>query len=259
MTKKLPPMPRGHSPLLEDKLATPIDRTKKAAKRVLTPKQWKFVQELVMGDGQVTMAEAAVRAGWSSGTAKEVARQLTNPEKNPHVVAAIQELRKDMAERFGTTMERHMRDLQRIRDLALQNGAYGAAVQAEYRRGQALGTIYIDRKEIRHGTIDSMSKDEVIRKLEELKRMYGDPGKIIDITPKDLDAAVDVKPPTELLEQAKPEEEPEAARPRWPSSETEEGYKLKQAYRESGYDDDAREQALSEIAGKPVRLPYHPD
>lgn len=258
MTKKLPPMPKGHAHQLEAKLATPIDKTKKAAKRVLTPKQWKFVQELVMGDGQVTMAEAAIRAGWPPNNAKESARLLTNPEKNPHVVAAIQELRKDMAERFGTTMERHMRDLQRIRDLALQNGAYGAAVQAEYRRGQALGTIYIDRKEIRHGTIDSMSKEEVMRKLEELKRMYGDPGKIIDITPKDLDAAVDVNPPVELLEQVAPEE-PAVARPRPANLGTEEGYKLKQAYRESGYDDDTREQVLSEVAGKPVRLPYHPD
>ena len=45
-------------------------------------------------------------------------------------------------------------------------------MQAEYRRGQALGTIYIDRKEIRHGSIDSMSKEEVQKRLEELKRLY---------------------------------------------------------------------------------------
>ena len=47
--------------------------------------------------------------------------------------------------------------------------------QAEYRRGQALGTIYVERKEIRHGTIDSMSKEEVQRKLDELKKLYGGP------------------------------------------------------------------------------------
>ena len=54
----------------------------------------------------------------------------------------------------------------------MEAGAFGAAVQAEYRRGQALGTIYVDRKEIRHGTIDSMSKEEVMRKLEEIKKIY---------------------------------------------------------------------------------------
>lgn len=235
MAKDLPKMPKGHAHQLEKKLATPVKPLKK---RVLTPKQWKFVQELVMGDGQVTMAEAAIRAGWPAKSAKESARLLTNPDKNPHVVAAIQELRKDMAERFGTTMERHMRDLQNIRDLALQAGAYGAAVQAEYRRGQALGTIYIDRKEIRHGTIDSMSKDEVMRKLEELKRLYGDPGKIIDITPNQLEEAKDIKP----------------AAPQLTAGEI-----LTEVTRKANDADSAREQALSQIEGKPTRLPYNSD
>ena len=251
MATKLPKMPRGHSPLLEDKLRTPVTVTKK---RVLTPKQWKFVQELVMGDGQVTMAEAAIRAGWPAKTAKESARLLTNPEKNPHVVAAIQELRKDMAERFGTTMERHMRDLQNIRDLALQAGAYGAAVQAEYRRGQALGTIYIDRKEIRHGTIDSMSKEEVMRKLEEIKRLYGDPGRVIDVTPKEIEQAADVKP--ELPAPKKPRDYAEDP---W----TEDGRKLRditrQAIKEGEDAIEARKRALSEIEGKPASLPHYPD
>ena len=94
-----------------------------------------------------------------------------------------------MAEKYGTNIERHLRDLQDIRDAALQAGNYGAAVTAEYRRGQALGTIYVDRKEIRHGTIDSMSVDEVRRKLEEIKAMYGGPPpkQIIDVTPEDLE------------------------------------------------------------------------
>ena len=92
-----------------------------------------------------------------------------------------------------------MRDLQMIRDKALEAGAYAAAVQAEYRRGQALGTIYVDRKEIRHGTIDSMSKEEVERKLNELKALYGGPpptalidaetGKVIDSVAREQDPA----------------------------------------------------------------------
>lgn len=248
MATDIPKMPRGHSHLLEKKLATPVKPVKK---KVLTPQQWKFVQELVMGDGQVTMAEAAIRAGWPVKSAKESARLLTNPDKNPHVVAAIQELRKDMAERFGTTMERHMRDLQVIRDLALQAGAFGAAVQAEYRRGQALGTIYIDRKEIRHGTIDSMSKDEVMRKLEEIKRLYGDPGKIIDITPNQLDEASDVKP---QLPAPAEEPEPEESAPKYDA-----GKILSHVTRNAHNAESAREQALSQIEGKPTRLPYNPD
>jgi hypothetical protein len=112
-----------------------------------------------------------------------MAYRLTNPKQSPHVVAAIQRYRQDLAEKYGTTFERHMRDMQNIRDRALEAGNYSAAVQAEYRRGQALGTIYVERKEIRHGTIDSMSLDEVKRKLEEIKSIYGDPAGIIDVTP----------------------------------------------------------------------------
>ena len=67
-----------------------------------------------------------------------------------------------------------MKDLKMIRDKAWESGAYSAAVMAEYRRGQALGNIYIDRKEIRTGTIDSMSKEEVEQKLKELKKSFLD-------------------------------------------------------------------------------------
>ena len=143
--------------------------------RTVNPKQWRFVQEYVAGDGRVTLKEAAIRAGYKPASASVIAWQLTNPDINPHVVAAIQAYRAELASKYNTSYERHMKDLQTIRDKALEAGAYAAAVQAEYRRGQALGTIYVERKEIRHGTIDSMSKEEVQRKLDELKRLYGAP------------------------------------------------------------------------------------
>jgi hypothetical protein len=45
-------------------------------------------------------------------------------------------------------------------------------VQAEYRRGQAQGDIYVNKTEIRHGTIEQMSKEEVMKALDELKQTY---------------------------------------------------------------------------------------
>ena len=189
--------------------------------RVLTPQEWKFVEEFSAGDGHVTLKEAALRAGYSENWAKNRARELTDPETNPHIVAAIQERRRELGEKYGTTFERHMRDLQVIRDQALQSGAYGAAVQAEYRRGQALGTIYIDRKEIRHGTIDSMSKEEVMRKLEEIKRLYGGhAGPVIDVTPKQV------------------EEEPDE---------------------DEDHGTEARSEPVQAAERKPPKLPFHPD
>jgi phage terminase small subunit len=208
----------GRPPVVESRLTAPVKPHKP---KVLTPQEWKFVEEFCAGDGHVTLKEAAIRAGYSETWSQGKARGLTDPEVSPHIVAAIQERRRELGEKYGTTFERHMRDLQVIRDQALQAGAYGAAVQAEYRRGQALGTIYIDRKEIRHGTIDSMSKEEVQRKLEEIKRLYGgSAGPIIDVTPKQI------------------EEEPE--------EEEDDG-------------SETRSEPVQEIQGKPPKLPFHPD
>jgi phage terminase small subunit len=145
----------------------------------LTRKQEKFVKELVSNDGTITMTEAAERAGYTSKSAPVRASQMTNPHISPHVCAAIKKYRDELDSKFGVTYQRHVRDLQRIRDMAIENGAYSAAVQAEYRRGQAQGDIYVSKSEVRHGSIDSMSKEEVQKALDELKRTYG----AIDITP----------------------------------------------------------------------------
>jgi len=209
---------RGIQPKTLEKLSRPVKPHKR---KELTTQEWKFVHEFVAGDGHVTLQEAIVRAGWPTKNAKRRAEDLTDPNKNPHIVAAIQALRAEMAEKYGTTYERHMRDLQVIRDQALAAGAYGAAVQAEYRRGQALGTIYIDRKEIRHGTIDSMSKEEVMRKLEEIKKIYGANGPIIDVTPEQVQNEAEDKEAIDASE--------------------------------------ARDEPVSPTQGQPPKLPYYPN
>lgn len=174
------------------RLSEPVPKPKGGRFKALSEREWRFVHELVSGEGQVTMKEAAIRAGYSESSAGMMATSLTSPDKHPHVVAAIQEFRRELAEKYGTTFERHMRDMQMIRDKALEAGNYGAAVAAEYRRGQALGTIYIERKEIRHGTIDSMSKEEVMRKLLEIKQLYGgSPGGVLDIEVNQIEEVSD--------------------------------------------------------------------
>jgi phage terminase small subunit len=186
-------------PALGDGLQTRLAATVKPLsqqKRVVSPQEWKFVQELCANDGAITLKEAAIRAGYSPTNASAISYRLTDPQRAPHVVAAIQEFRKELAERYGTNFERHMRDLQKIRDAAMDAGNFGAAVTAEYRRGQALGTIYIERKEIRVGLIDSMSKEDVMRRLNEIQQIYGgapveqiEQGSIIDMTPEEISVA----------------------------------------------------------------------
>jgi phage terminase small subunit len=157
-------------------------RPKSTKASPLTRRQELFVKELVSKDGQITMREAAINAGYPVSSAHTRAYELTNQHITPHVVAAIQAYRQELDEKFGVNYQRHLRDLQTIRDMALTNGAYSAAVQAEYRRGQAQGDIYVNRSEVRHGSIDAMSLDEVRRALKEIKNNYAPV--TIDITPE---------------------------------------------------------------------------
>tara|TARA_R110000751_G_scaffold284730_1_gene388732 strand:- start:1119 stop:1676 length:558 start_codon:yes stop_codon:yes gene_type:complete len=143
--------------------------SKLTTKSRLTRKQQLFVRELVSKDGQITLREAAINAGYAPTSAHTRAYELTHPDISPHVVFEINRYRAELDAKYGVTYGRHVRDLQNIRDNALDNGAYSAAVQAEYRRGQAQGDIYINKSEIRHGSIDQMSKEEVMEAIKEIK------------------------------------------------------------------------------------------
>jgi len=159
-------LPRAtHKAMVRIKTVPPAEKKRKN----LTERESKFVEIWLTGAGEITMKDAAIEAGYPPKSAQIKASQLTDPRLYPQVVEHIKKRQAELAEKYGTTFERHMKDLKLIRDKALESGAYSAAVMAEYRRGQALGNIYIDRKEIRTGTIDSMSKEEVVRKLRELR------------------------------------------------------------------------------------------
>ena len=171
---------------------------KNTVNKKLTRKQQLFVKELVSNDGLITNREAAERAGYPASSAHTRAYELMNPNKCPHVVAEIKRYRDELDEKFGVDFKRHIRDLQKIRDSALEAGAYSAAVQAEYRRGQAQGDIYVSKSEIRHGTIDQMSTEEVERELSRIREGFE---KIIDITPDKVEEiTASREKPMEIIE-----------------------------------------------------------
>jgi len=151
--------------------------------RKLTRRQELFVKELVSNDGQITLREAATKAGYPPKSAHTRAYELTNPNICPHVVQEIRRYREELDEMYQVGYKKHVRDLQRIRDLALESGAYSAAVQAEYRRGQAQGDIYVSKSEIRTGSIDQMSREDVERELERIREGF-ERAPVIDITPE---------------------------------------------------------------------------
>ena len=60
-----------------------------------------------------------------------------------------------------------MRDLLEIRNAAMEDGSYGAAVNAEMGRAKLAGLL-IEKKEIRLGRIDQMDREEVEARLQAL-------------------------------------------------------------------------------------------
>jgi phage terminase small subunit len=96
------------------------------AEKRLTRRQELFVRELVAKDGQITMREAAINAGYPEKSAHVRASELTNPRISPHVCRAIREYRQELDQKYGVEYQRHLRDLQIIRDLTHDAGAEDA-------------------------------------------------------------------------------------------------------------------------------------
>ena len=135
----------------------------------ITGKQRKFALLLVHSEGLNT-ATGIVR--FRLGTQKIlqlcVLLSYNTLSKYPLVAGAIESERRAIVERYKCTQERSLSTLARIRDKASESGNWNAAVAAETRRGQIAG-LYVDKKEILTGTIDSMSRDEVEKKIQDLK------------------------------------------------------------------------------------------
>ena len=133
----------------------------------LTEKQRIFVEIYTANEGRLTPTECARQSGYKRERAATTASELLNVNKYPKVVAAVMKRRNEIADTHKVEMNKHVQELARLRDKALNEKSYSAAVNAERLRGQAAG-LYIDRKEIRTGSIDDMSREEVLKKLREV-------------------------------------------------------------------------------------------
>jgi len=148
----------------------------------LTRREELFVKIIVSEDGLVSQREAAVRAGVPACSAHS---RSTEMMKRPRVARAIEQYRAELDAQYAVTYKRSERDLKIIRDASLDAGAYSAAVQSEVARGKLAG-LYTSKSEIRTGSIDSLTREEVEKELERIRQGFGP---IIDITPEEEETA----------------------------------------------------------------------
>lgn len=129
----------------------------------LSKKQQKFVQLYVYND--LTNTECAHRAGYAHPA--QVASMLLHDPRYAHIQEKIRELQEGEQKKYEITYEKVARDLLEIRNAAMEDGSYGAAVNAEMGRAKLAGLL-IEKKEIRLGRIDQMDREEVEARLQAL-------------------------------------------------------------------------------------------
>ena len=131
----------------------------------LTEQQIKFAQLLVTNEGRKTPTECAIEAGYADGSARVRASELRNPQRFPLVVQYIGELRDEYNKKYEVDYGRHIAELGKIRQQALNKGAWSAAVNAEVARGKAAG-LYIEQKIIRTGKLEDLTSEELENRMK---------------------------------------------------------------------------------------------
>ena len=146
--------------------------------KTLTDQQRKFAELLVYNEGSMSPAEAAYAAGYKT-RARQAAAEMRNPKYFPLVVKYIGELRAEVQEKYGITFEKHLTELAKLRNDAAKKGAWAAAINAEVARGKA-GGLYVDQKMILTKNLDSMSEEELEKRMKDIMDSHKG---IIDIEP----------------------------------------------------------------------------
>ena len=141
------------------------------APKRLTDQQMKFALELVSNEGRITATEAALIAGYGKEGARVRASDLQNPKKYPLVVQYMGNLREEYQKKYAVTFERHITELGKIRQAAVDKGAWSAAVNAEVSRGKAAG-LYIEQKIIRTGKLEDLSAEQLENRMKEILEEY---------------------------------------------------------------------------------------
>ena len=137
----------------------------------LTEQQIKFAQLLVTNEGRKTPTECAIEAGYADGSARVRASELRNPKRFPLVVSYIGELREEYNKKYEVDYGSHIAELGRIRQQALDKGAWSAAVNAEVARGKAAG-LYIEQKIIRTGKLEDLTAEELESRMKTIIDEY---------------------------------------------------------------------------------------
>ena len=144
-----------------------------AGYRRLNKKQQEFLNNYVHKD--MTQTASAREAGYSNPTVDAV-RLL----RIVAVQERLDEMRSELESKFGVTVAKSVRDLQHIRDKALDLGKFGDAIRAEELRLKATGLL-VNKTHVKHENVDSMSREQILEKLGDFMKIAQ--SRMKDVTP----------------------------------------------------------------------------
>jgi len=139
----------------------------------LTPPQQKFLDNYIHTD--MTQTAAARAAGYKNPNVSAV--QLLN---HPRVKERMEEMRQELESKYGVTITKSVRDMQRLRDEAWEQGNFSAAIKAEELRLKVTG-LMVARSHVTHEHVDNLSREQIVEQLQEF--MDRAKNRMIDVTP----------------------------------------------------------------------------
>ena len=148
-------------------------------KKRITKKQRAFIEMYVYED--LNQSQCAFRAGYKHP--EIIANRLLHNPDYKHVQDKVKALQAKQRQRYEITFEKVASDLKTIRDAALADGSFGAAVTAELGRAKLAG-LMVDRKEVKYGKIDQMDRKEVETRLRNLMEQNKIGNVEKDVTPE---------------------------------------------------------------------------
>ena len=155
------------------KFGEPISKSNTLSRKKITPQQQKFLNNYVHKD--MTQTSAARDVGYANPTV-----DATRILQRPIIQERLEEMRLELESKFGVTIAKSVRDLQNIRDMALNNGKYGDAIRAEELRLKATGLL-VNRSHVKHENLDAMTREQILDKLGSFMEIAQE--RMKDITP----------------------------------------------------------------------------
>ena len=133
------------------------------AKKAITKRQRAFINLYLYEDK--TQTQCAHEAGFKHPGV--YATRLLHGEDYAHVQEEIHKKQAKQQEKYEIRFEKTAKKLAQIRDAALAEGSFNAALGAEVARATR-GGLMVDRKEVKYGRVDQMDRTEVERRLKQL-------------------------------------------------------------------------------------------